>query len=263
MKMKTLIDKTAIVIGGETGIGRATAIAFASAGAKVTVAGIFDDKGEETIRAIRAAGGFANFVHLDVRDSGCVKDLVQRGSAINGAHDILVYCAGAFDNMVGCSETSEELWDQVMDINLKGCFLANKAALETIPRGWGRIINIGSVASFNSSADGFPYTVSKHAMIGLTKHIARRYGGSGVTANCVCPGIIETDIVANTKRIIGEQVPPINKETFTAGGWEKWVPVGRQGRVDEVADLILYLASGNTGYITGHAHVIDGRWLTA
>lgn len=262
--MSALKERTAIVIGGETGIGRATALGLAAAGAKVTVAGIFDEKGEETVGAIRERGGEATFVHLDVRDADRVKEIVQRGSVLGGAHDVLVYSAGVFDNMVGCADTTEALWDQLMDINLKGCFLANKAALETmVPRGWGRIINIGSVASFNASADGFPYTVSKHAMIGMTKHIARRYGASGVTANCVCPGVIETDIVANTKRIIGSEVPPLNKETFTGTGWKSWVPVGRQGNVEEVADLVLYLAAGNTGYITGQAHVIDGGWLTA
>lgn len=255
--------KSAIIIGGETGIGRASAVALAAAGAKVTVAGILDDKGEETVATIKKNGGDAIFVHLDVRHPERVKETVQSANSTRGAHDIMVYSAGVFDNMVGCMDTTESLWNHIMDINLKGCFLANKAALETmVPRGWGRIINIGSVASFNASADGFPYTVSKHAMVGMTKHIARRYGKTGVTANCVCPGVIETDIVANTKKIIGSEVPPLNKETYTGDGWEKWVPVGRMGNVDEVADLVLYLA-GSAGYITGQAHVIDGGWLTA
>lgn len=261
--MKKLDGKNAIIIGGETGIGRASAIALASAGAKVTVAGILNDKGEETVAFINKSGGDAVFVPLDVRHTGRVKETLQSESRAGGAHDILVYSAGVFDNMVGCLETTEALWNHIMDINLKGCFLANKAALETmVPRGWGRIINIGSVASFNASADGFPYTVSKHAMLGLTKHIARHYGKSGVAANCVSPGIIETDIVANTKAIIGGAVPPLNQETFTNDGWKKWVPLGRRGSVDEVADLVLYLAS-SSGYITGQAQVIDGGWLTA
>jgi NAD(P)-dependent dehydrogenase (short-subunit alcohol dehydrogenase family) len=260
--MTTCKDKTAIVVGGETGIGRATAKALAMAGAKVTIAGIFNDKGEEAVREIRENGGEATFVHLDVRDTNRVKEVVQQGGS--GGHDILVYSAGVFDNLAACTDTSEELWDQLMDINLKGCFLANKAALEVmVPRGWGRIINIGSIASFNASADGFPYTVSKHGMIGLTKHIARRYAKYGITANCVCPGIIETDIVSNTKRIIGDQAPALQQDIMNGEGWKKWVPVGRQGRVDEVADLVAYLAGGNTGYITGQAHVIDGGWLTA
>lgn len=261
--MTKFAGKSAIIIGGETGIGRASAIALAGAGAKVTVAGILDDKGEETVAAIMNKGGEASFVHLDVRNAERLKEIVQKSDSGSSGHDILVYSAGVFDNMVGCMDTTESLWNHIMDINLKGCFLANKAALETmVPRGWGRIINIGSVASFNASADGFPYTVSKHAMVGMIKHIARRYGKTGVTANCVCPGVIETDIVANTKKIIGNEVPPLNKETYTGDGWEKWVPVGRMGNVEEVADLVMYLA-GSAGYITGQAHVIDGGWLTA
>lgn len=261
--MKKFEGKNAIVIGGETGIGRASAVALALNGARVTVAGILNDKGEDTVASIKSNGGDAVFIHLDVRHPERIKEIIQGSGSSRGAHDIMVYSAGVFDNMVGCMDTTETLWDHIMDINLKGCFLANKAALESmVPGGWGRIINIGSVASFNASADGFPYTVSKHAMVGLTKHIARRYGKTGVTVNCVCPGVIETDIVANTKAIIGDAVPPLNKETYTGEGWQKWVPVGRMGNVDEVADLVLYLA-GSSGYITGQAHVIDGGWLTA
>lgn len=262
MDYKNMNGRSAIIIGGETGIGRAASEALAASGVVVTVAGILKEKGLATVEYIRAAGGDAEFIELDVRESDRVKDVVQHGRP--GGHDILVYSAGVFDNLAGCVDTSEALWDQIMDINLKGCYLANKAALEVmVAKGWGRIINIGSVASFNASADGFPYTVSKHGMIGLTKHIARRYGKDGVTANCVCPGIIHTDIVNNTKDIIGDRVPPLPQDIMDGDGWKKWVPVGRQGSTTEVADLIKYLAVANTGYITGQALVIDGGWLTA
>jgi 3-oxoacyl-[acyl-carrier protein] reductase len=151
-----------------------------------------------------------------------------------------------------------------MDINLKGCFLANKAALGLmVPRKSGRIVNLASIASFTATADGFPYTVSKHAMIGFTKHIARRYGAESISANCVCPGFIETNIVANTSRIIGKELPELKKELFTSEGWKKYVPAGRAGQAEEVADLVLYLVAGNSSYITGQALVIDGGWLTA
>ncbi|WP_166799503.1 MULTISPECIES: SDR family NAD(P)-dependent oxidoreductase [Paraburkholderia] len=254
--------KSAVIIGGETGIGRASAEALAKSGMSVTIAGIIAAKGHETAEAINARGGDAIFVHLDVRDSKKVTEVVQQGRA--EGHDILVYSAGVFDNLAGCTDTSEELWNQLMDINLKGCFLANKAALEImVKRGWGRIVNIGSIASFNASADGFPYTVSKHGMVGLTKHIARRYGKDGITANCVCPGIIETDIVSNTKNIIGDCAPALSQDIMNGDGWKKWVPVGRQGTVGEVADLVAYLAGGSAGYITGQSLVIDGGWLTA
>jgi NAD(P)-dependent dehydrogenase (short-subunit alcohol dehydrogenase family) len=259
--MLSLDGKNAVVIGGETGIGRAVSGALAKAGATVHVAGILAKEGAETIAAIHASGGKARFTQLDVRESDKVANVVRgAGEKL----DALIYCAGVFDNMVGCLETTEVLWDQLMDINLKGCFLANKAALELmVPQRSGRIVNLASIASYTASADGFPYTVSKHALIGLTKHIARRYSSEGITANCVCPGIIETNIVANTTRILGSDLPELRKELFTGEGWKKWVPAARQGRTDEVADLVLYLVAGNSGYITGQSIVIDGGWLTA
>jgi NAD(P)-dependent dehydrogenase (short-subunit alcohol dehydrogenase family) len=262
--MTSLDGKTAVVIGGETGIGRAVSSALAAAGAAVRVAGILRDEGAATVEAIHSSGGVAHFSHLDVRDSAKVAAVVRGAHPSSAGLDILVYCAGVFDNMVGCLETTEVLWDQLMDINLKGCFLANRSALEImVPRRSGRIVNLASIASFTASADGLPYTVSKHALIGLTKHIARSYAGQGITANCVCPGVIETNIVSNTVRILGGDLPQLRKELFSGEGWKKWVPAGRQGRAEEVADLVLYLVAGNSAYITGQAIVIDGGWLTA
>jgi NAD(P)-dependent dehydrogenase (short-subunit alcohol dehydrogenase family) len=266
--MADLKGKTAVVVGGETGIGRAISSALASAGAAVRVAGILRDEGAATVDAIHALRGTAEFSYLDVRESARVGEVVRGANPAGGGPDVLVYCAGVFDNMAECLETSEVLWDQLMDINVKGCFLANKAALEVmVPRRSGRIINLASIASFTASADGCPYTASKHALIGMTKHIARSYAGKGITANCVCPGIIETNIVANSARILGKDLPALNMELFTEDSLQKeverWVPAGRQGRADEVADLVLYLASGNCGYITGQSLVIDGGWLTA
>jgi NAD(P)-dependent dehydrogenase (short-subunit alcohol dehydrogenase family) len=266
--MGNLDGKTAIVIGGETGIGRAVSSALAGAGAAVRVAGILRDEGAATVEAIHSSGGVAHFSHLDVRDSAKVAAVVRGAHPSSAGLDILVYCAGVFDNMAECLETTDALWDQLMAINVKGCFLANRSALEImVPRRSGRIVNLASIASFTATADGFSYTASKHALIGLTKHIARSYAGQGITANCVCPGIIETNIVANSARILGSDLPELNQELFTADSLEReverWVPAGRQGRAEEVADLVLYLVAGNSAYITGQAIVIDGGWLTA
>ena len=262
--MFNLNGKTALVIGGETGIGRAVSTTLARAGASVCVAGILKDEGQATVDAVRAEGHKARFSYVDVRDSKLVAEVVRTAPGENEGLDVLVYCAGVFDNMVGCVDTTEVLWDQLIDINLKGCFLANKAVLELmLPRRVGRIINLASIASFTASADGFPYTASKNALIGLTKHIARRYASEGINCNCVCPGVIETNIVSNTSRILGEDLPAIKKEQFTGEGWKKWVPQGRQGNPEEVADLVLFLAAGNSTYINGQAIVIDGGWLTA
>jgi NAD(P)-dependent dehydrogenase (short-subunit alcohol dehydrogenase family) len=264
--MTNLDGKTAVVIGGESGIGRAVVTALATAGAAVRVAGILRDEGAATVAAIRSSGRVVDFSYLDVRDSAKVAEVVH------GAHpkglDILVYCVGVFDNMAECLETSEALWDQLFDINVKGCFLANKAALELmVPRRSGRIVNLASIASFTATADGFSYTASKHAVIGLTKHLARSYAGYGITANCVCPGMITTNITENSTRILGKDLPALHQELFTEEALEKeverWIPAGRAGRTDEVADLVMYLVAENSGYVTGQAFVIDGGWLTA
>lgn len=261
--MRSLQGQGAVVVGGESGIGRGISIALAAAGASVYVAGILEDQGAATIDAIRSAGGEADFTRLDVREAAKVAETVSAAHSGNGGLDILVYCAGVFDNMAGCLDTTEALWDQLMDINLKGCFLANQAALKIMTaRRSGRIVNLGSVASFSTVADGFPYTVSKHAMIGLTKHIARRYSGYGITANCVCPGSIGTDIVSNSTRILGNDLPELKTEWSAGENWKKWVPAGRRGSIEEVADMVLYLVAGNSGYITGQSIAVDGGWLT-
>jgi NAD(P)-dependent dehydrogenase (short-subunit alcohol dehydrogenase family) len=267
-QVATLNGKTAVVIGGESGIGRAVSNALAAAGAAVRLAGILRDEGAATVDAIRSSGGVAEFSYLDVRNSAKVAELVRGAQPSKQGLDILVYCAGVFDKMANCLETTEALWDQLMDINLKGCFLANKAALEImVPRGSGRIVNMASIASFTATADGFAYTASKHGMIGMTKHIARSVASKGITANCVCPGYIDTNLIAHSARILGSDLPDLHQDLFTEEAVKKevamWVPAGRLGRVDEVADSVLYLVSENSSYITGQSIVIDGGWLTA
>ena len=248
-----------MIIGGETGIGRAVSEALVAQGAEVVIAGILEAEGE-ALAAELGAHGKARFLKTDVRIPEEVHAAINAPSA---ALDILVYSAGIFDGFLAARETTEPVWDQVMNINLKGAFLANRAALELmVPKGYGRIVNIGSVASITANADGFAYTVSKHALLGLTKHIAYTYSEAGICANTVCPGIVETKITSNSARIWGDGSPKMDI-IDNSDGWRRLVPSRRKGEAAEVADLVMFLASDKAGYITGQAVGIDGGWLTA
>jgi NAD(P)-dependent dehydrogenase (short-subunit alcohol dehydrogenase family) len=251
--------KKVVIIGGETGIGCAVSRKFAAAGAEVVIGGILSPEGE-ALAAELSANANVRFVKTDVRIREEVDAVIQTPS---GPLDILVYCAGIFDGFLSARETTDEIFDQVMNINLRGAFWANRAALDVmVPRGYGKIVNIGSIASFTANADGFAYTVSKHALHAVTKHIAYRYSEFGICANTVCPGIIETKITSNSARIWGENAPKMDV-IDNSDGWKRLVPARRKGLPAEVADLVLFLADNRSSYISGQAHVIDGGWLTA
>lgn len=252
----------AVVIGGETGIGRATAEALAAAGAHVVIGGILEAPGGETEAVIRAAGGSARFQRTDVREVNQVEVLIEGAHREHGRLDILVNSAGVFDGFATCLETTDALWEQIININLRGCLFGSRAALKLmVPARRGRIINIASVAALRATADGLPYTTSKFAMVGLTRHAACTYAESGVTVNAICPGVIQTDIRANSERIIGSVAPPMVQGVgVSPDGYKRFVPAGRRGTCAEVAALAVFLASDAAGYITGQALAIDGGW---
>ncbi len=249
--------KRAVVIGGETGIGLAVSRALVAQGADIVIGGILEDEGRA---AAEALGPRATFLKTDVRVPEEVRAAIH---ATSEPLDILVYSAGIFDGFLSARETTDAIWDQVLNINLKGAFLANRMALDLmVPRGSGKIVNIGSVASITANADGFAYTVSKHAMVGMLKHIAFSYAADGINANLVCPGIITTNITSNSARIWGDGSPKMDV-IDNSDGWRRLVPAKRKGETTEVADLVLFLASEQANYINGQAIAVDGGWLTA
>lgn len=263
--MANLSGRFALVVGGETGIGRAAAEELAAAGATVTIAGILNEEGQAAVRAIKDAGGQPSFIMTDVRQPDSVDAAVSAAHGPGGKLDILVYSAGVFDGFASCLETSIGLWDQVIDINLKGCYLACRAALKTmVACGYGRIITIGSVASLIGGADGFPYTVSKAGMLGVVRQISTTYAKNGIAINAVCPGVVTTEIRANSARILGDVAPPMNQGIgVDPDGYKRFVPAHRRGTPAEVAALIAFLADERAGYITGQAIAIDGGWVAA
>ena len=259
--MGILAGKSAVITGGETGIGLAITEALSAAGAQILMGGILESPGREAVKKIRDKGGRVDFVKVDVRDGAAVDGLVQAAVERFGHLDIMVNNAGVFDGFASCIETSESLWDKVIDINLKGTFFGCQAALKRmVPQGKGRIINTASVGGLRGAADGASYTASKFAIVGLTRQIACTYAENGIAINAICPGVIQTDIRGNSTIILGEDAPKMAGVGSDPDAYKRLVPARRKGLPSEVADLAVFLASDNAAYINGQAIAIDGGW---
>lgn len=259
--MSEFEGQVVVVTGGEAGIGRAIAEAFAEEGATVVIGGILEDRARDTLAA---AKGNMSFVKTDVSRWDDIDMLISGVLEEHGRLDVMVNNAGVFDGFASILETSEELWDRVIDINLRGQFFGCKRALRhMVPKGHGRIVNISSVGGLKGGADGASYTASKFGIIGLTKQIAVTYAANGITANAICPGVIQTEIRKNSAAVLGSIAPDMAGVGADPDGYKKLVPAQRRGRPDEVAAMALYLASDKAGYVTGQTFVIDGGWCAA
>jgi len=259
--MTNLSGKNAVITGGETGIGLAIVEALSAAGAQILMGGILENAGEEAVKKIRAKGGKVDFIKIDVREGAQVDKLVQSAVDRFGRLDIMVNNAGVFDGFASCIDTSESLWDKVIDINLKGTFFGCQAALKRmVPQGYGRIVNTASIGGLRGGADGAPYTASKFGVVGLTRQIACTYAEKGITINAVCPGVIQTDIRGNSTVILGDDAPKMAGVGADPDGFKRLVPARRKGLPAEVADLTVFLVSDNSAYINGQAIAIDGGW---
>lgn len=246
--MKTLQDKVALITGGTTGIGRATAVAFARAGAKVVVSGRRQAEGEATLRLVEAAGGTGIFVQGDVANSADVQRLVAETVRRYGRLDIAFNNAGIESSVMAPTADQDDAdFDKVFAINVKGVYLSMKHEIPAMLKGGGGVIvNTSSVAGVIGMPGAGPYVASKHAVIGLSKNAALEYGKQGIRVNVVAPGAIETPMLDR----FTESVP---KDLLTS-----LHPIGRLGKPEEIADAVVFLCSPQAAFVTGVTLAVDG-----
>ena len=257
----SLVAGSGFVTGGGSGIGRAIALALAARGAAGAVFDILPEGGKETVAAIETAGGRAVFFQGDASRWSDVDAAVTAAVRTLGPLGIMVNGAGILDGYAPADELTPAVWERVIGINLTGTFFgARRALAEMVPRGAGRIVNIASTAGLVGSGGGPAYTASKHGVVGLTRQLALTYAARGVTVNAVCPGVIQTDLRANSTRILGADAPPMRGIGGDDAAVRAVTPAGRRGTLEEVAAAACYLASEEAAYVTGHALVIDGGW---
>jgi 3-oxoacyl-[acyl-carrier protein] reductase len=252
MAAGSLAGRTAFVTGAASGIGRAIAGAVAAQGGTVALVDIDAAAVERATDELVAGGAHAAPFVADVSDSASVQAAAAAATQTFGQVDVVFNNAGILDDFLPVLETSEELWQRVIAVNLTGMFLVAKALLpQMVERGSGVFVNTSSGAGLVGGLGGTAYTSSKHGVIGLTRQIAVDYGPSGVRAVAICPGSIDTEL---SRRFLVDN--PAVVELVNA------VPAGRQGTPEEIAALAAFLAGPDAGFITGAAFPIDGGWTT-
>ncbi|MBM3132233.1 MAG: SDR family oxidoreductase [Chloroflexi bacterium] len=247
--MKGLAGKVALVTGGASGIGRAAALLLAREGAKVVVADLSVEGGEESVRMVKASGGEAIFVRVDVSDSRQVEAMVGKAVSTFGRLDCAFNNAGVEQSLVPLADCPEEEWERIIRVNLKGVWLSMKYEIpRMLKQGGGSIVNTSSVAGLVGGPLNSAYVASKHGILGLTRAAALEYASARIRVNAVCPGITRT--------------PMIDLLTGGNAGIEAVIigmhPIGRAAHPDEIAAAAVWLCSDEASFVTGHALAVDG-----
>ena len=245
--MNTLAGKVALVTGGSSGIGRATAIKFGERGAKVVVAARREKEGNETVDMIKRAGGEGTFVQTDVRVTSQVENMVNQTVKKYGRLDIAFNNAGVGGIMARLIRTTEEVFDEVVDTNFKGVWLSMKYEIPVmLKQGSGIIINNSSIAGVSTAERLSVYSGSKHAVVGLSNAAAHEYGGDNIRIVAICPGWIKTRMTEELRA------------SKYADAFRDSIPLKRWGEPEEVADMVIWLASDAASFVTGGAFTISG-----
>jgi len=249
-----LDGRVALVTGAASGIGRSSALAFATNGARVVVADILEEQGRETVDLIEAAGGEAIFVPADVSRRGDVEGLIKAAVDTYGRLDCAHNNAGIEGTGPPGAEfhtLPDDAWDQVLRINLKGVWLCMQTEIaQMLTQGGGAIVNTASIAGLVGGF-GAAYSAAKHGVVGLTRTAALAYATRGIRVNAVCPGVIDTPMVARVRA----RRPDFDE--FAVMG----EPIGRLGQPEEIAEAVVWLSSDAASFVTGVALPVDGGWV--
>ena len=245
-------EKVALITGASSGIGRATAMAFAARGASVVVAARRKDELDSLVAEIESAGGKATAIKVDVSNAHEVEAMVAHAIATFGRLDYAVNNAGIEGRIANIADLPEEDWDRVLDINLKGNYLCLRYEARAMLDGGrrGAIVNVGSVNSFLGFPSGAAYVASKHGQIGLTTSASAELAPHGIRVNIVCPGFVDTPMHHRIRGIIGDEI--FDKAMVPQ------VHSRRVGKPEEIASAILFLCSDEASYITGTTLTPDG-----
>jgi NAD(P)-dependent dehydrogenase (short-subunit alcohol dehydrogenase family) len=245
--MDTFTGKVALVTGGSSGIGRATAIKFGERGAKVIVTARREKEGKETVEMITNVGGEATFVRTDVRIASQVENMVQQTVKEYGRLDIAFNNAGVGGIMARMVRTTEEVFDEVVDTNFKGVWLSMKCEIPVMQKqGGGVIINNASVSGVATAERLSVYSGTKHAVVGISNAAATEYGKDNIRVLAICPGWIKT---AMTEELRASKYADAARDS---------IPLKRWGEPEEVAEMVVWLASDAASFVTGGAFVISG-----
>lgn len=242
--------RVALVTGGGSGIGRATARRFADVGARVVVADIDVAGGNETVELIRDAGGDAFFVEVDVSDSASVQNMIQTTIERYGRLDCAHNNAGILGRFVPTHEYDEEMYDRIVAVNQRGVFLCMKYEIPVmLGQGGGAIVNTSSAAGLIAVPAIVGYVASKHAVTGMTKTAAAEYASAGVRINAVNPGGVITPMTMNIELPEGAPDPSEQPDPH---------PIGRSAQPEEIANAVVWLCSDEASFVTGHNFAVDG-----
>jgi NAD(P)-dependent dehydrogenase (short-subunit alcohol dehydrogenase family) len=249
--MNRLEGKVAVITGGANGIGRAACCLFAAEGAALVIGDRDERGGREAAALVSDKGGIAVFVRADVSRADDVAALVEAARAHFGGLDILYNNAGIWSPRDGPSPTiPEEVWDEVLDVNLKGTYLGCRYGIPAMTRG-GSIINMTSISALRAGKDNTDaYAASKGGVLALTRFVAVEHGSKGIRCNCIAPGTIATAMTAASYR-----------DPAILQYWHDHTALGRVGQPEEVARAALFLASEESSYITGQVLVVDGGYM--